>query len=112
MANIGSISEGVITRLDTAITAPVAGNTFQFQPDSATTDFSALFQAVGTVTTLSADLQASTDGGVTWSNVTGKTAIITAAAPCAIVTNLVSNVLYRLNYTIASGSSNVNVVSN
>ncbi len=112
MANVGVIPPATIIRLDSAITAPAVGNTFTFTAASADNDFSVLLQAVGTVTTLSADLQASTDSGTTFSNVTGKTAVITQAAPCAIVTGMVAGVLYRLNYTVASGSSNVNICSN
>lgn len=111
MANLGAIPGGQVVRLDTAIAAPGAGNTFSFPVSPAGNDFSVLFQAFGTVTTLSADVQASTDGGATFSNVTGKTALITAAAPCAI-TGLVAGVLYRLNYTTATGSINVNLSSN
>lgn len=112
MANIGVIPPAMIVRIDTAVTAPAAGNTFMFSGSPADGDFSVLLQAVGTVTTLSADVQASTDNGVTWSTVTGKTAVITAAAPCATVTGFVAGVLYRLNYTAASGSSNVNISTN
>lgn len=112
MANIGSIAAGQIVRLDTTISAPAAGNTFSFPSSPGDSDFSVLIQAVGTLTTLSADLQASTDGGTTFANVTGKTAIITAAAPCAIVGPLVCGVQYRLNYTTASGSISVNLCSN
>jgi hypothetical protein len=112
MANVGVIPPSTIVRLDTAVTAPAAGNTFTFSGSAPDGDFSILLQAIGTVTTLSADVQASTDGGTTWSNVTNKTAVITAAAPCASIQGLVSGVLYRLNYTTASGSINVNISSN
>lgn len=112
MANKGFLVPGQIVQLDTAVTAPAAGNTFTFQASPGDSDFSILLQAGGTLTTLSADLQASTDGGTTFNNVTNKTAVITAAAPCAVVGPLVCGVLYRLNYTTASGSISVNACSN
>lgn len=112
MANIGSIGAGTIVRVDTAVTAPAAGNSFTFPSSPVDNDFSILAQAIGTLTTLSADLQASTDGGTTFANVTGKTAVITAAAPCALISGLVAGVLYRFNYTTASGSISVNVCPN
>ncbi len=112
MAFIGAIPSGSVISIDTAVTTTGPGNSFTFQINPGATDFSILLQAVGTVTTLSADLQASTDGGTTWSNVTNRTAILTSAAPCVIIGALVSGCLYRLNYTTASGSINVNVASN
>lgn len=112
MAYKGSIGAATIVQIDTAVTAPAAGNSWSFPGGPVDSDFSILLQALGTVTTLSADLQASTDGGTTFSNVTGKTAILTNAAPCAIVGPLVAGVIYRLNYTTASGSINVNLCSN
>lgn len=98
---------GNATLIDSAVTAPAAGNAFSFAEHHASGDFSALFQAVGTVTTLSADLQTSLDGGVTWSNVTGLTAQLTNAAPAKAITPVVCGALYRWNYTTASGSTNV-----
>lgn len=95
--------------LDAAISVPVAGSPFTFQMHEASGDFSAMFIVSGTVTTLSADLQTSPDGGTTWVNVT--TAVLTAAGG-KVVTPIINGALYRFNYTTASGSINVSAVSN
>lgn len=110
MANTKIVPIGMNTPVDAAITTTGAGAAFSFQMHASTGDFSALFLASGTLTTLSADLQVSTDGGTTWFTVS--TAVLTAAAPAKIVTPVICGALYRFNYTTASGSINVFVVSN
>lgn len=109
MANTKVFPIGTVGPLDAAISAPVAGNQFSFQAHAATGDFSAMFIVSGTVTTLSADLQTSPDGGTTWVNVA--TAVLTAAGG-KLVTPVINGALYRLNYTTATGSINVSLVSN
>ena len=105
-----SIPSGVSVIIDSGVSAPVAGNPFVPQVDPAGNDFSMAFQLTGTVTTASADLQASLDGGTTWT--TFATAVLTAAAPFAIKTPLVAGTLYRFNYTAASGSITLRACSN
>jgi len=104
------IQTGNATLIDSAVTTPAAGNTFSFAEHKGAGDFSATFQAVGTVTTLSGDLQISLDGGTTWTTVA--TAQLTNAAPFKTITPVICGALYRFNYTTASGSSNVWVCSN
>jgi hypothetical protein len=109
MSNMGAIPAGQIIALDALVTAPVAGNTFQFQAADARCDFSALFQATGTLTTLVGDLQVSLDGGTTWTIV--QASVVSAATPVSRVV-VVAGALYRINYGTASGSINVRVTSN
>lgn len=111
MANIGSIAAGQIVRLDTNISAPAAGNTFSFPASSGDCDFSVMFIFSGTVTSLTADLQASPDGGTTWVVVVNLATTL-AAPGTKVITPAICGVLYRLNYTAASGSINTSVVSN
>lgn len=110
MANVGAVPTGVSVIIDPAVTGPAAGNTFAFQPDPAATDFSAVFQATGTLTGLSSDLQMSLDGGVTFVNLTA--AFLTAAAPLKIQTPIVGGALYRFNHTASTGNSVIRVISN
>lgn len=105
-----AIPIGVPCIIDAAVTAPAAGNPFCFQLDPSGNDFSALFQATGTVTTLSGDLQISLDGGTTYTTI-GAT-FLTAAAAAKIQTPVVAGALYRFNYTTASGSSVIRVTTN
>lgn len=109
MAATKVIPVATLAALEAGVSAPVAGAPFSFQPHPASGDFSALFMASGTVTTLSADLQVTPDGGTTWLNVA--TAVLTAAGG-KNVTPVIAGAIYRLNYTTASGSINTNVVSN
>ncbi len=112
MANIGSIPTGVPTVIDTAVSAPVAGNSFSFQADPGGNDFNVVFQATGTLTTLVAALQASLDGGTTWTDyVPSANFWPTPAASCVRVA-MVAGALYRINYTTASGSINARCSSN
>lgn len=110
MANTKVFPVGTVAPLDAGISAPVAGSQFSFQMHAPTGDFSAMFIVSGTVTTLAADLQTSPDGGTTWV-VVGTTGLLTAAGG-KVVTPVINGALYRLNYTTASGSINVSVVSN
>lgn len=112
MANIGAIPTGVPVVIDPAVTAPAAGNTFLFQPGAADADFSVLFQATGTLTGLSSDLQISLDGGTTWVNAAGGTAFLTAAAPTKILTPAIGGALYRFNHTASTGNAVIRAIAN
>jgi hypothetical protein len=107
------VPTSVATIIDPAVTAPVVGNTFCFQPDASGTDFTVVFQPTGTVTTLAAALQISLDGGVTFSDF-----IVTASffpsqtTLFKTVTPMIAGALFRINYTTASGSIVMRVVSN
>lgn len=112
MANIGAIPNGVPVKIDTAVAAPAAGNTFEFPCEPVGCDFSAIFQATGTLTTLVASLQVSLDNGTTWTDyVTSANFWPTPAGSCVRVT-IVAGPLYRINYTTASGSINSFVSAN
>lgn len=65
-------------------------------------DFSAVFQVIGTITTLTVDLQISLDGGVTFNNLSA--ALLTSGAPVKVLTPIIAGATYRLNITAASGS--------
>lgn len=110
MALTKVVPNATATLIDSAVTAPAQGNVFAFQMDPSGGDFSAVFQAVGTVTTLSGDLQVSLDGGTTWTNVS--TAALVNATPVKVITPVIAGALYRFNYTTASGSSNIWVCAN
>lgn len=113
MPNTISITEGVPVVIDQAVTAPVIGNQFCFQSDTASTDFSVVFQPTGTVTTLAAALQISLDGGVTFSDfIVTASFFPTQATLFKLVTPLIAGALYRINYTTASGSIVMRVCSN
>jgi len=101
------------TLIDSAVTAPVIGNVFSFAEHHGSGDFSAIFQAVGTVTTITAQLEISLDGGTTWAiAVTGANFFPTNAVTNKAVTPVICGALYRVNYTAASGSINLWACSN
>lgn len=87
-----------------------AGNAFEFQLDPAGGDKSAAFQVTGTLTSLSADLQISLDGGTTWTNITATA--LTAAAPAKVITPVVAGAQYRFNYTAGAAAVVVRAVAN
>src|SRR5690242_665481 len=108
MATIG-ISTGNPVVIDPAVTAPAAGNTFCFQPRPAGGDMKAQFQATGTLTGLSSDLQTSLDGGTTWTTVT---AAFLAAATAQNSAQVVAGALYRFNHTASTGNAVIRGVVN
>jgi len=112
MAASQSIPTGIPILLET-ISGTGAGSTFSFQSDPAATDFSAIFQATSG-TTISADLQVSLDGGLTFTNYVPT--LITAAGAKAVnasgSTPLVAGALYRFNYTTLTGTWKIYVTSN
>lgn len=112
MPNIGSIPTGVPTLIDSAVAAPAAGNTFSFEPDPGGNDFNAVFQATGTLTTLVASLQASLDGGTTWTDYVASANFWPTPAGSCVRVAMVAGALYRINYTTASGSINSRCSSN
>lgn len=112
MANIGTIPNGIAVVIDPAVTAPAVGNTFSFALDPGANDFSVLFQATGTLTGLSSDLQISLDGGTTFVTATGGAAFLTAAAPTKTLTPAIGGALYRFNHTASTGSAVIRAIPN
>ncbi len=112
MADIGAIPSGVSVVIDPAVTGAAAGNTFRLQPTDSTADASAVFQATGTLTGLSSDLQISLDGGTTFVNAAGGAAFLTAAAPTKILTPAIGGALYRFNHTASTGNAVIRCMAN
>jgi len=67
------------------------------------------FQAIptGTFTSLTANLEFSTDGGTTWNTYPGGASLNFQTTPGQQVTNLVSGPQYRLNITAFAGGTSV-----
>ena len=112
MANIGAIPTGVSVIIDPSVTGVQTGNTFLFQPGADDADYSVLFQATGTLTGLSSDLQVSLDGGTTFQNITNGTAFLTAAAPNKVLTPAIAGCLFRFNHTASTGNAVIRAVAN
>jgi len=74
-------------------------------------DFSALFQVVGTLTTLTVALQVSLDGS-TFNDVVPAASFLTTSAAVKIVTPVVAGGIYRLNITASSGGQDFWVTIN
>jgi hypothetical protein len=100
-----SVSVGVPTKLNgnTPISAPA---NLQFSVRGQGKDFSAAFQAVGTVTALTASLQISLDG-VTWSDYTSSANFISNATTSKTITPLIAGVMYRVSATAVTGSQDI-----
>jgi hypothetical protein len=105
-----TLESGIPTIIDSGITAPVAGTPFTLEPSPPGRDFSVVFQATGTLTTLAVDLQISLDGGTTYN--TFSAGILTPAAPVKVITPMIAGGLYRMNYGTASGSITVRASKN
>src|SRR6267142_248264 len=113
MANTIAIPTAVPTVIDSAVTAPVVGNQFVFQADPAGTDFSCVFVPTGTVTTITAQLEISLDGGASWQiYITGANFFPTNAVVTKTVTPMIAGALFRINYTAATGNFTMRVCSN
>jgi len=119
MADIGAIPSSISVVIDPAVTAPAVGNTFRIQPTDSTADLSVTFQATGTLTGLSSDLQISLDGGTTWVNYQGAasgtpigTAFLTAAAPQRTLTPIIGNAMLRFNHTASTGNAVIRCMAN
>ena len=104
-----AIPNGVPIVIDTN-PGVAAGNSFVFQLNPDGTDFSAVFQVTGTLTSLSADLQVSLDGGTTWNTISATA--LTAAAPAKVITPVIGGALYRFNYTAGAAATVTRVVAN
>jgi len=100
------------TKLNDALVTGTGQLRFQCPVHSnAESDFSGLFQAVGTLGSLSANLELSLDGGVTFSVLAS--AALVAATPFKLVTPMLSgNVLWQLNVTAAPTSADFYVSIN
>src|SRR6266700_7049117 len=103
MADIGAIPPNMSVVIDPAVIAPAVGNTFRSQPSDSDTDMSMTFQATGTLTGLSSDLQISLDGGVTFVTIANGVAFLTAAAPTKTLTPIIGGIPYRFNHTASTG---------
>lgn len=113
MANTAAIPNAVPTIIDSVVTAPVTGNQFVFQLDPAGSDFSAVFVPTGTVTTITAQLEISLDGGITWQiYITTANFFPTNATLTKTVTPMIAGALFRITYTAASGSIVMRVCAN
>ncbi len=113
MAN-PAIATGFSSKL-TAQTGPLtapATPVFSFQPKPGGGDFSAVFQVTGTVTTLTAALQVSLDGGTTWTDYIASANFISNTTPSKTITPVVGGALYRINATVLTGSQDFWVCSN
>jgi hypothetical protein len=77
---------------------------FNFRFTNAESDFSALFQVVGTLGSLSADLEFSMDGGTTFNKLV--TGALVAATPFKLQTPIISGeIIWQLNITAAPTSA-------
>jgi hypothetical protein len=103
----GTLALGTPAKLNgsTPLAAP-AGLTFSIQPKQAGGPFSVIFQAVGTVTTLTASLQVSLDGS-TFVDLVVAGSFISNTATAIKVDNLVPGALYRVNATVLTGSQDI-----
>jgi hypothetical protein len=104
---IKTVSRGNRVRLNDG--GPITGSTgtLDFTTAHATNfpaDFTAVLQVVGTLGSVSVDLQASLDGGVTFNNVVAT--VLTAAAPIKLTT-LVDGAIWRLNLTAGPTSGDI-----
>jgi hypothetical protein len=73
-------------------------------------DPSALFQVVGTLGSLSANVEFSMDGGTTW-NILSSAALV-AATPFKLITPIVAGPIWRLNITAGPTSADFYVSVN
>lgn len=115
MAALGnkiSLAAGQAVKLNSASVAGAGTLDFVVPPHTAGKDFSAIFQVVGTLTTLTASLQASLDGGTTFNDLVAAASFLTTAAPLKVVTPLVSGAIYRINITVSTGGQDFYVSIN
>jgi|SRR5882672_12270091 len=112
LATKKSVARGTRQKLtDAPITTAGGAGTIDFDvPGSTGADWSMFFQAVGTVTSLSADLQISLDGGVTFN--TFSAAFLVAATPFKEIASMIAGALFRINVTAAPTSADIWVCRN
>lgn len=105
---------GQPTKLNTAALTAPADVVFTCQADPAGTDFSVVFEIVGTVTTHTSSLQISLDGGTTWVDLVASANFFNAITAPAVklVTPLVAGALYRIHATVLTGSQDFWACSN
>jgi hypothetical protein len=105
---------GQPTKLNDALVSGAGTLDFQVPVHtSAESDFSLIAQAVGTVTTLTAALQASLDGGTTFNDVVASGSFISNTTPAKVVTPIISGgCIWRVNITTATGSQDIWVAAN
>ena len=102
------------------LAAAVAGaNTIDFAiaPYPGGRDFTVVFQAVGTLTTLASALQISLDNGTTFVDYVAAAGFLAAATsmvaiPASGTKPMVSGVIFRINVTAATGPCDIWVVIN
>jgi hypothetical protein len=98
----------------TGVTGQAAASVVQFtvQPRPNAEDRNSAFTAVpnGNVTTLTVDLEVSSDGGTSWQKrTTGIALIASSTSTESVQANLQPGLLYRLNATTNTGGTNVTV---
>ena len=110
LGNMKSIAKGERVKLNDAAVAGTGTLDFVFVHQmNHPGDFSALFQVIGTLGSVSADLQVSLDGGTTF--VTYSAAALVAATPFKLIT-LVDGAIWRLNITAGPTSADFWVTCN
>jgi hypothetical protein len=85
---------------------------FAFQPKPAGGDFSAIFQVVGTVSSLVSNLRVSLDGGTTWTEVVAAASFLATGTVIYTLTPAIAGALYEIHATTLTGSQNFYVCSN
>jgi len=96
----------------TAVLTTTADLVFSCQAKAGGGDFSAVFQAVGTVTTLTASLQVSLDGGTTWTDYIASANFISNTTVTKTITPLIAGALYRVHATVLTGSQDIWICTN
>lgn len=115
MAALGILKElgaGQRVKLNDALVSGAGTIDFDVPVHGNGPDFSAVFQAVGTVTTLTASLQISLDGGTTFTDYIIAANFISNTVPLVKVTPLIAGARHRINITAATGSQDIWVGSN
>jgi hypothetical protein len=100
-----TLDMGVPTTVLNAASAAGTGQPFTVQPRADGAARTVSFQGIitGSPTTVTVNLEASNDGGTTWSTYQAALAFLTAA--WQTVANVVAGPLYRLNLTTLSGGT-------
>jgi hypothetical protein len=90
-------------------TGTAASQPFTVQPRVDGSARTVSFQAIptGTFTALTANLEASSDGGTTWNTYTGGATLNFQTTPWEQVAGLVAGIVYRLNIASFTGGTSV-----